>query len=79
MVAIPEADRFVHMLDDLVDQPRMVRRLEVIAGASGRRRWSAAEKARILEEVFEPSAIVSEIARRHGMTPQHFFTGVVKR
>lgn len=52
----------------------MVRRLEVITGAGGRRRWSAAEKARILDEVLAPGAVVSEVARRHGMTPQQLFT-----
>lgn len=62
------------MLDDIVEPPRLVQRLEVITGAGGRRRWSAAEKARILDEVLAPGAVVSEVARRHGMTPQHLFT-----
>lgn len=46
----------------------------MITGAGGRRRWSAAEKARITEEARAPGAVVSEIARRHGMSPQHLFT-----
>ena len=62
------------MVEDMVEPPRMVRRLEVITGAGGRRRWSAAEKARITEEAVAPGAVVSEIARRHGMSPQHLFT-----
>ena len=62
------------MLDDMVEPLRVVRRLEVITGAGGRRRWSHAEKARILDEVLAPGAVVSEVARRHGMTPQHLFT-----
>jgi transposase len=62
------------MLDDMVEPPRLARRVEVITGAGGRRRWSAAEKARILDEVLAPGAVVSEVARRHGMTPQHLFT-----
>ena len=61
------------MLDDMVE-PRVVRRLEVITGAGGRRRWSAAEKARIVAEAMMPGAVVSEIARRHGISPQHLFT-----
>ena len=61
------------MLDDMVE-PRVVRRLEVITGAGGRRRWSASEKARIVAEAMRPGAVVSEIARRHGMSPQHLFT-----
>jgi transposase len=64
------------MLDDMVDPPRAVRRLEVITGAGGRRRWSDAEKARILEEAMVPGAVVSQVARRHGMAPQHLFTWI---
>ena len=62
------------MLDDMVEPPRVVRRLEVITGAGGRRRWSGSEKARIVAEAMLPGAVVSEIARRHGMSPQHLFT-----
>jgi transposase len=62
------------MLDHMLEPPRPVRRLEVITGSGGRRRWSADEKARILEEAMAPGAVVSEIARRHGMSPQHLFT-----
>ena len=64
------------MLDDMVDPPRAVRRLEVITGAGGRRRWSEAEKARIVEEASAPGAVVSRVARRHGMAPQHLFTWI---
>ena len=60
----------------MVDPPRAVRRLEVITGAGGRRRWSDAEKARIVEEAVAPGAVVSQIARRHGMAPQHLFTWI---
>lgn len=62
------------MVEHMVDPPRMVRRLEVITGTGGRRRWSVAEKERITAEAMEPGAVVSEIARRHGMSPQHLFT-----
>ena len=58
----------------MVEPPRVIRRLEVITGVGGRRRWSAAEKARITAEAMMPGAVVSEIARRHGMSPQHLFT-----
>ena len=58
----------------MLEPPHMVRRLEVITGAGGRRRWSAAEKARILEEASAPGAVVSEVARRHGLSPQQLFT-----
>ena len=58
----------------LVSEPvRSVRRLEVIT-AGGRRRWSAADKARIIAETLAPGAVVSDVARRHGLTPQQVFT-----
>jgi transposase len=62
------------MFDHRLEPPRPVRRVEVITRAGGRRRWSADEKARILQEALAPGAIVSEVARRHGMSPQHLFT-----
>src|SRR5215212_5198187 len=62
------------MVDHVLEPPRSVRRLEVITGAGGRRRWSADEKMRILEEATAPGAVVSEVARRNGMSPQHLFT-----
>jgi transposase len=62
------------MVDHMLESPRSVRRLEVITGAGGRRRWSADEKARILEEATAPGAVVSEVARRNGLSPQHLFT-----
>ena len=62
------------MVDHMLEPPRAVRRLEVITGAGGRRRWSADERARILEEAMAPGAVVSEVARRNGMSPQHLFT-----
>ncbi len=62
------------MVDHMLEPPRPVRRLEVITGAGGRRRWSADVKARILDEAMAPGAVVSEVARRHGMSPQHLFT-----
>jgi transposase len=64
----------VSMVDPMLEPPRPVRRLEVITGAGGRRRWSADEKARILEEAMAPGAVVSEVARRNGLSPQHLFT-----
>ncbi|WP_315927303.1 IS66-like element accessory protein TnpA [Mesorhizobium sp. SP-1A] len=40
----------------------------------GRRRWSADDRAQILEESLAPGAVVSAVARRHGLTPQQLFT-----
>ena len=61
-------------LDHRLEASGAVRRFEVIDGAMGRRRWSADERARILEETLAPGAVVSAVARRHGLTPQQLFT-----
>ncbi len=53
---------------------KAVRRIEVITGAGGRRNWTDDEKARVLEETLAPGAVVSQVARRHGLTPQQLFT-----
>ncbi len=51
-----------------------VRRLEVITGTGRRRQFSEDFKAGIVEETLVPGAVVSEVARRHGLTPQQVFT-----
>ena len=50
-----------------------VRRIEVITGTGRRRRWSGDDKARILCESLQPGVNVSEVARRHGLSPQQLF------
>jgi transposase len=62
----------VSMLDHKL-KPEDVRRLEVISGTGRRRRFSDDDKARMIEETLAPGAIVSEVARRHGITPQQLF------
>jgi transposase len=52
---------------------REVRRLEVINGAVGRRRWSAEAKARIVAESLAPGVVISAVARRHDLRPQQLF------
>ena len=61
---------FDHMLKP---EAMDVRRLEVITGTGRRRRFSEDDKARMVEETLAPGAVVSEIARRHGLTPQQLF------
>ncbi len=51
-----------------------IHRLEVISGTGRRRRFSDEFRARVLEETLVPGAVVSQIARRHGLTPQQVFT-----
>jgi hypothetical protein len=45
-------------------------RVEIITSVQRRRRWTAAEKVRIVEETFEPGMMVSLVARRHGVCPE---------
>ena len=44
-------------------------RIEIITGTEHRRRWSAAEKLRIVEETLTGGDSVSAVARRHGVAP----------
>ena len=39
--------------------------LEIISGVERRRRWSAADKLRIVAEADEPGSKIAEVARRH--------------
>lgn len=41
----------------------------VLAGPERRRRWTSAEKARIVEASLAPGASVAEVARRHDVHP----------
>jgi transposase len=45
-----------------------------VLGVERRRRWSRDEKARIVEETLAPGAVVSEVARRHGVAQSLLFT-----
>jgi transposase len=42
-----------------------IERIEVIASVQRRRRWSAEEKARIVQETYVPGMSVSLVARQH--------------
>ena len=52
----------------------MAERVEVITGVRRRRRWSDEEKLRLVAECLEPGATVSEVARRHDVSPGMLFT-----
>lgn len=75
------SDRFDHKLEHKLESkpaegdagPRSVRRIELITGTERRRRWSSDDKLRMVVESFEPGANVSEVARRHGLSPQQLF------
>ena len=58
-------------MDDLTDT-RHINRLEIV-DTGRRRRWSAAEKLRIVEESFSGPRLASAMARRHGISNQLLF------
>jgi len=47
--------------------------IEVITSVQRRRRWNAEEKARIVNETYQPGTSVSAVARRHGVAPNQLF------
>jgi len=66
--------RFERKVDRTFDtKADTVERVEVITGVGRRRRWAADVKARIVLESLEKGAIVSDVARRHGLRPQQLF------
>jgi transposase len=70
--------RFDHSVDHSDDTKDVSassrpRRIEVITGVERRRKWSAQEKAAIVAESLAEGAVVSEVARRHGLSPQQVF------
>jgi len=48
-------------------------RIEVITGTPRRRRWTAEQKIRIIEESYELGETVSAVARRHGVAANLVF------
>src|SRR5215212_9853842 len=49
------------------------RRFEVITGVGRRRRWTDAEKARIVAESLHPATTSSAVARRYGLHASQLF------
>ncbi len=48
-------------------------RVEVITSVQRRRRWTVAEKIRLVEEAMQPGFSVSYVARRAGIAPSQLF------
>ena len=70
--------QFEHKHDDTLEpttesKPNTLQRVEIISGVGRRRRFTRDAKARIVLESRAPGAVVSEVARRHGLTPQQLF------
>lgn len=49
-------------------------RITVFGGPERRRRWSAEEQQRILEDAFAPGACVAQVARRHDVSTALVYT-----
>src|ERR1700692_4014345 len=61
------------MVDHIVDASERRSRIDIRTGIGRRRRWSDEAKGRVVAASYEPGAVVSEVARRHDITPQHLF------
>src|SRR6266567_3638308 len=57
------------MVDHIVNATAPRGRVEIRSGVGRRRRWSDEDKGRIVAESYAPGAVVSEIARRHEISP----------
>ncbi len=64
------------MVDDIVDMKGGRGRVEIRTGVGQRRNWSDEKKGEIVAEAVAPGAVVSEVARRHDLTPQHLFSWI---
>jgi transposase len=61
------------MVDHIVDASERRSRIDIRTGIGRRRRWSDEVKGQVVAESYEPCAVVSEVARRHDIAPQHLF------
>ncbi len=53
--------------------PNDTQRIEIITGRERRRRYTAYEKVRFVEETMQPGMTVSAVARIHGLSPSLLF------
>ncbi len=61
----------VHMLQNIWEETSVTRPVEVVTSVERRRRWDLGEKARIVAASYAPGVTVTEVARRHDISPQH--------
>lgn len=67
-------DRFDHRVDHSDNtKPARLQRVEVITGVERRRDWSTEQKLEIVAESLVDGVVVSDVARRHGISPQQLF------
>jgi transposase len=68
-------DRFNHNVDRRVKtKAAPLQRVEVVTGVERRREWTDEEKLAIIAESCQEGAVISDVARRHGLRPQQLFT-----
>ena len=53
--------------------PNDTQRIEIITGHERRRRYTAQEKVRLIEQTMQPGITVSAVARMHGISPSLLF------
>ncbi len=51
-----------------------INRVEVVVQSERRRRWSDADKQRMLQETLEPGATVAAVGKRHGVGTGQIYT-----
>jgi transposase len=67
-------DRYDHSDDHSdVTTPVRSRRVEVLTGPERRRKWSDETKIAIVAEALADGVVISDVARRHDITPSQLF------
>ena len=60
-------------VDSDISKPHRPRRVEVLSGPERRRKWPDERKIAIVAETLEPGIVVSDVARRHDLSPSQLF------
>jgi transposase len=60
-------------VDSDISKPHRPRRVEVLSVPERRRKWPDERKIAIVAETLEPGIVVSDVARRHDLSPSQLF------
>ena len=74
-VSLGIADR-VHIMVDISDDTKIIRRRAEVTGVVRRRRWNDDEKGQIVAEAIAPGVVIADVARRHDLVPQHLWNWI---